>query len=73
MSASVESLVALVDDLFEFVQLEADAIEAERERARLDEVVDSAVAACDGQATSKGLDAAAPTRRRRRVPSAPRG
>ena len=55
MGASVESLTRLVDDLFEFVQLEAGAIEAERELARVEQVVGWAVAACDGQATIKGL------------------
>ena len=55
MGASVESLARLVDDLFEFVQLDSEAIEAERERARVDEVVSWAVAACDGQAAMKGL------------------
>ncbi len=55
MSGSVDSLSRLVDDLFEFVQLEAGAIEAETERARVDEVVGWAVEACDGQATLKGL------------------
>jgi signal transduction histidine kinase len=55
MSGSVEALSRLVDDLFEFVQLEAGAIEAERERACVEEVVGRAVAACDGQAALKGL------------------
>jgi signal transduction histidine kinase len=47
--------VVLVDDLFELVQLVAGAIEAESERARLEDVVRSAVAACDAQAAQKGL------------------
>jgi signal transduction histidine kinase len=51
----VESLGTLIDDLFEFVQLDAGAIAAETERARVADVIDSAVAACDGQATEKGL------------------
>ncbi len=55
MSSSVGSIARLVDDLFEFVQLDAAAIEAERECARVHEVVDWAVAACDGQAALKGL------------------
>jgi signal transduction histidine kinase len=55
MGDSVASLSNLVDDLFEFVQLEAGAIEAEAERARLAEIVDAAVAACDAQAQDKGL------------------
>jgi signal transduction histidine kinase len=55
MSASVNSLVALVDDLFELVQLDAGAIHVETERARVKEVVHSALAACEAQASSKGL------------------
>jgi signal transduction histidine kinase len=55
MREAVTALVALVDDLFELVQLDAGAVAAESERARLDEVVRSAVAACDAQAASKGL------------------
>jgi signal transduction histidine kinase len=56
MRGAVDSLVALVDDLFELVQLDAGALVAEPERARLDEVVRSAVAACDAQAIEKGLE-----------------
>ena len=55
LRATVEALVVLVDDLFELVQLDAGAIEAESERARIEDVVRSAVAACDAQATEKGL------------------
>jgi signal transduction histidine kinase len=55
MRTSVESLIGLVDDLFELVWLDAGAIEAETRRARLDDVVGAAVAACDAQATEKGL------------------
>jgi signal transduction histidine kinase len=55
MRSSMESLVMLVDDLFELVQLDAGAIEAETERARLEDVVRSAVAAVDAQAADKGL------------------
>lgn len=55
MRRQVETLVALVDDLFELVQLEAGAITAESERARLDDVIGSAMAACQAQATEKGL------------------
>lgn len=55
MGDAVQSLTTLVDDLFEFVQLDAGAIEAETRRARLEEVVRSAIAACDGQATDKRL------------------
>jgi signal transduction histidine kinase len=55
MRGAVDSLVVLVDDLFELVQLDAGALLAESDRARLDEVVQSAIAACDAQATEKGL------------------
>ncbi len=56
MGASVGSLTALVDDLFEFAQLDAGAIETGRERIQLAEVVGRALAACDGQAALKGLE-----------------
>lgn len=56
MRGLVESLTHLVDDLFEFVQLDAGAIETETERALLADVVSSAVAACDAQAIQKGLE-----------------
>jgi signal transduction histidine kinase len=55
MQRQVETLVALVDDLFELVQIDSGAILAESSRARLDEVVGSAVAACRAQAKEKGL------------------
>jgi signal transduction histidine kinase len=52
---SVEILAGLVDDLFELTQLDAVAIDAEVERARLADVIRSAVGACRAQATEKGL------------------
>jgi signal transduction histidine kinase len=55
MRRQLESVVALVDNLFELVQLDAGAIEAESERERLEDVVRSAVDACGAQAASKGL------------------
>ena len=55
MRRSVNQLVGMVDDLFELAQLDAGAIEAETRRARLDEVVRSAVAAVERQAEEKGL------------------
>jgi signal transduction histidine kinase len=55
MQRSVNQLVSMVDDLFELVQLDAGAIETESERARLGEVVGSAVAAVRMQAEQKGL------------------
>jgi signal transduction histidine kinase len=55
MNASVESLGRLVDDLFEFVQVDAVAIEAETDRARVEQVVGWALDACNGKAALKGL------------------
>jgi signal transduction histidine kinase len=55
MRAAVDSLVSLVDDLFELAQVDAGAIEVETHRATIAEVVESALAACDGQASEKGL------------------
>lgn len=55
MRRSVNSLVTLVDDLFELAQLDAAAIEQETRLARLDDVVRSAVAAVEPQAEAKGL------------------
>jgi signal transduction histidine kinase len=55
MQRSVESLSLLVNDLFELVQIDAGAIEAESERVRLEEVVQSALATCEPQASKKGL------------------
>jgi signal transduction histidine kinase len=51
----VGSLGILIDDLFEFVQLDAGAIEAETGRAVVADVINSAVTACDTQALEKGL------------------
>lgn len=56
MGASVESLARLVDDLFEFVQVDAATIAAERDLARVQDVIDRAVATCDAQAAMKGLE-----------------
>jgi signal transduction histidine kinase len=55
MRCSVESLTVLVDDLFELVQIDAGAIEAESERIQLDEVVRSALATCEPEARAKRL------------------
>lgn len=51
---AVDILVVLVDDLFELAALDAGAIAAEDERARLADVR-SALAACQAQATAKGV------------------
>jgi signal transduction histidine kinase len=55
MRGAAVALVGLVDDLFELVQIDAGAIAAEVERARLADVVGLAVAACEPQASGKGL------------------
>jgi signal transduction histidine kinase len=55
MRRSTASLATLVDDLFELVQLEAEAIEVESRRATVHEVVDAALAACGPHAIRKGL------------------
>ena len=52
---STESLGTLVDDLFELVQLEPQAIAAEARRATVEEVVDAALTACGADAQRKGL------------------
>jgi signal transduction histidine kinase len=55
MRKSVGQLSAMVDDLFELSQIEAGAIEVERRRIRLDEIVRSVVTAVEPHATNKGL------------------
>jgi signal transduction histidine kinase len=55
MREQVGSLGVLIDDLFEFVQLDVGAIEAETDRAIVADVIDAAVAACDAQVAEKGL------------------
>jgi signal transduction histidine kinase len=55
MRRQVETVTGLVDDLFELSALDAGAIEAETERARLEDVVGSAMAACAPLASAKGL------------------
>jgi signal transduction histidine kinase len=55
MRRQVETVTGLVDDLFELAALDAGSIEADRERARLEDVVGSAIAACQPHAAAKGL------------------
>jgi signal transduction histidine kinase len=55
MRRSVESLVVLVDDLFELVKLDARAVEQESRRTTLSDVIAAALAACEAQARDKGL------------------
>ena len=56
MRGAVESLVCLVDDLFELAQVDAGVLDAEPGRARLGEVVHAAIAACEGGALAKQLN-----------------
>jgi signal transduction histidine kinase len=56
MRRSIQQLGTMVDDLFELTQLDAGAIEAETRRARLDEVVSTALAAVEPSAREKGLE-----------------
>jgi signal transduction histidine kinase len=55
MRRAVGQLSSLVDDLFELAQVDAGAMEAEAERARLDDVVASAVATVESEAARKGV------------------
>jgi signal transduction histidine kinase len=55
MRRSIEQLSDMVDDLFELSQLDAGAIERETRRARLDEVVRSALAGVEVEASRKRL------------------
>jgi signal transduction histidine kinase len=55
MRTSVGQLSAMVDDLFELSQIEAGAIEVERRRVRLDEIVRSVVTEVEPHAADKGL------------------
>ena len=55
MGKSVDSLAGLTDDLFELIKLDAGAIEADTERARLGDVTAAALALCEGAALEKGL------------------
>ena len=55
MRRAVGQLSSLVDDLFELVQVDAGAIEAETDRVWLGDVVDSAVATVEAEAARKGV------------------
>lgn len=55
MRRAVVQLSSLVNDLFELVQIDAGAIEAEVERAQLGDVVASAVATVELEAATKGV------------------
>jgi len=72
MRRSIKQVVAMVDDLFELAQLDAGAIETETLRARLGEVVSSAVAAVELQAEEKGLSLIAELNGAEDAPCSPR-
>jgi signal transduction histidine kinase len=72
MRRSVAQLVAMVDDLFELAQLDAGAIEAETTRAKLGEVVRSAVATVELAAEEKGLSVIADLNGTDELPCSPR-
>jgi len=55
MRRSVDQLSSLVDDLFELVRIDAVEIKAETERARLADVVASALATVEAEAARKGV------------------
>jgi signal transduction histidine kinase len=55
MRRAVGQLSSMVNDLFEFVQVDAGAIESEIERARLGDVVSSAIATVEVEAARKGV------------------
>jgi signal transduction histidine kinase len=55
MRRAVGQLSSLVNDLFELVQVDAGAIEAEIERALLEDVVASAIATVEVEAARKGV------------------
>jgi signal transduction histidine kinase len=55
MRRAIDQLSTLVEDLFELVQVDAVAIEAEAGRARLTDVIASAVAVVEGPARRKGV------------------
>ncbi len=72
MRRSVGQLSNMVDDLFEFAQLDAGSIERETRRARLSDVVSAAVAAVEPQADGKGLSLVADLDGAGDVPCSPR-
>ena len=55
LRTQVGTLSQLVDDLFELVQLDEGALLRESSRARLEDIIGSAIEACRPQAATKGL------------------
>jgi signal transduction histidine kinase len=72
MRRSVAQLSVLVDDLFELTQLDAGAIEAETDRARVEEVAERAIATVAPTASAKGLSIEADLGDAADVPCSPR-
>jgi signal transduction histidine kinase len=72
MRRSVSQLVSMVDDLFELVQIDAGAIETETHRARLVEIVNSAVATVEVQAREKRLSVVTDLNSAEETPCSPR-
>jgi signal transduction histidine kinase len=72
MRRSVSQLVSMVDDLFELVQIDASAIETETHRARLVEIVNSAVAMVEVQAREKRLSVVTDLNGAEEAPCSPR-
>jgi signal transduction histidine kinase len=72
MRRSVSQLVSMVDDLFELVQIDASAIETETHRARLVEIVNSAVATVGVQAREKRLSVVTDLNGAEEAPCSPR-
>jgi signal transduction histidine kinase len=72
MRRSVSQLVSMVDDLFELVQIDAGAIETETHRARLVEIVNSAVATVEVQAREKRLSVVTNLNGAEEAPCSPR-
>ena len=72
MGRAVGQLSSLVDDLFELVQVDVLAIEAETDRVPVGDLVASAIAAVEHDARRKGVDLGADVRpRAMRVLTAP--
>jgi signal transduction histidine kinase len=71
MHAAVDRLSALVDDLFELVQVDDLSIGAETDRVPLDTIVDSAVATVETDARRKGVHVDADLRGAEDVPCSP--
>jgi signal transduction histidine kinase len=72
MRVAIERLVAMVDDLFELAQLDAAAIETTLAKARLADVVGSAVSAVELDADRKGVHLVAELGSARDAPCPPR-